>query len=54
MLIALAVSIPYMFVFVEAIAHSLFRNRRGPSFRDILIVCCLFVVVNYQKMVLAK
>lgn len=38
MLITAAICIPYIFVFMESIAHSLFRNRKGPSVLDILIV----------------
>ncbi len=37
MLITAAMCIPYIFVFMESIAHSLFRNRKGPSVTDILI-----------------
>ena len=38
MLITAAICIPYLFIFMQAISHSLFRNRKGPSVFDILIV----------------
>lgn len=38
MLITGAICIPYIFIFMEAISHSLFRNRKGPSVFDILFV----------------
>ena len=38
MLITAAMCIPYIFIFMESIAHSLFRNRKGPSVFDIMIV----------------
>jgi hypothetical protein len=37
-LITAAMCIPYIFIFMESIAHSLFRNRKGPSIFDIMIV----------------
>lgn len=30
--------IPYIFIFMESIANSLFRNRKGPSLMDVMIV----------------
>lgn len=38
MLITAAMCIPYIFTFMESIAHSLFRNRKGPSIFDIMMV----------------
>ena len=42
MLITATMCIPYIFVFMQSIAHSLFRNRKGPSVLDILIVNFFF------------
>lgn len=38
MLITAALCIPYIFIFMESIAHSLFRNRKGPTVVDIITV----------------
>ena len=38
MLITAAMCIPYIFTFMESIAHSLFRNRKGPSIFDVMMV----------------
>jgi hypothetical protein len=38
MLITAAMCIPYIFIFMESIANSLFRNRKGPSLIDVMIV----------------
>jgi hypothetical protein len=38
MLITAAMCIPYIFIFMESIANSLFRNRKGPSIIDVMIV----------------
>jgi hypothetical protein len=38
MLLTAVLCIPYMLTLMESIAHSLFRNRKGPSFTDIIVV----------------
>lgn len=47
MLITAAVCIPYIFIFMESIAHSLFRNRKGPSLFDIMIVFFLEAIHSF-------
>jgi hypothetical protein len=37
MLVA-TICVPYVFLFLEALAKSLFRNRRGPVFTDLITV----------------
>lgn len=37
MLVA-TICVPYVFLFLEALAKSLFRNRRGPVFADLITV----------------
>jgi hypothetical protein len=38
MLITASLCVPYIFTFMESIAHSLFRNRKGPSVFDIITI----------------
>ena len=47
MLITAAMCIPYIFIFMESIAHSLFRNRKGPTVFDIMVVSeTIYCIIN--------
>ncbi len=48
MLLTAIVCVPYLFTFMESIAHSLFRNRKGPSFTNIIVVSTLWHEVWFR------
>ncbi|KAI3387050.1 hypothetical protein SNEBB_001269 [Seison nebaliae] len=41
LILAVSICVPYLFTFLESIAYSLFRSRKGPSFSDMLIILVL-------------